>query len=93
MTTTKIVVWKHPLTAMVNRLRLAAGAKVIHFGEQGGMLYLWEAHEAAAREVADRVFEIVATGDPALVDPARHVGTVVHGADDLFVFHLFETAP
>ncbi len=84
------VVWKHDLPAVVNKVDLTVGAKVLHFGEQFGGLHLWEAHDSAERTTEARTFEVVGTGNRHVVDPARYVGTaMVQGGSD--VFHLFET--
>jgi hypothetical protein len=88
----KTVVWKHQLPGVANTLRLTRGAKILHLAEQHGALCLWEAHEDGENAVETRTFEILGTGHPGDVDPARFVGTVLrHGG--AYVFHLFETTP
>lgn len=85
----KTVVWKHPVPDVVNHLDLTSGARVLHFGEQNGALFLWEAHDPSMLSKDIRTFETVGTGWSADVDPARYIGTAQTGGG--FVFHLFET--
>ncbi|MEX5712280.1 hypothetical protein AB1484_29360 [Parafrankia sp. FMc6] len=85
----KTVIWKHPLPDVINELALTHGAKVLHFAEQHGALYLWEAHDPNMLSKVSRRFETVGTGWPADVDPVRYIGTAQTRGG--FVFHLFET--
>lgn len=83
------VVRKHALPDVINALDLPAGVTPLHFGEQNGGLYLWEAHGTEGNRTENRTFEVVGTGHPANVSPKEYIGTAQTRGG--FVFHLFET--
>jgi hypothetical protein len=89
--TQAIVVWKHQLDREVTELHLPRGATVLHVAEQHGHPCLWEAHAADQVETERRVFQLVGTGHQAVVEPARHVGSVLAQGGYL-VLHVFEVS-
>lgn len=62
------------------------GAKVVHVGEQRGVLCLW-AEVDTDRPKEDRHFVIVGTGNPRPKDAKTHLGSAVVGP---FVWHVYE---
>jgi hypothetical protein len=93
-------VWKHklPLQEMFNgreslvRLQLPAQAQIIHFAQQGGEYYIWEAHQIRYRDSkVESLFLFTGTGHeiPGWLLILRHIGTTL---DNFFVWHLFEVS-
>lgn len=89
-----IAVWMYQLPGDdVFELELPAGAKLLHFDNQGGKPTLW-AQVVAEMPMVRRKFRFAGTGHPLVPDDAPlhdlvHIGTAQFG-EGLLVFHLFE---
>lgn len=70
-------------------VRMPAGARVLHAGEQHGGLFVWAlVYFDTAAELVTRRFRVAATGYPILdVDTETFVGTAAIGS---LVFHVFD---
>lgn len=79
-------VWKYTLGYGLNNLAMPAGARVVHVGDQHGLVTLWaEVDPAADRE--QRLFVFVGTGHDA--DGGEYVGSAIVGGGAL-VWHVYE---
>ena len=63
------------------------GARVVHFGQQGGELMVWAIVDADTVVEQTRRFQVVGTGHE-FPEGANYLGTTFQGP---FVWHLFET--
>ena len=82
-------IWKYTLRPGKQSFGIPQGASVLHTHEQRGEVCLWALVDPTERQ-AERVFEVVATGQPFdLLGKYLYIGTV-HLEGGLLVFHVFE---
>lgn len=88
-------IWKYEIPIVDHvELRMPLGARLLHFGDQDGVLNLWALiDDEQATEV--RLFAVIGTGSPISEDAMlhlAHVGTAIQPRT-LLVWHLFEARP
>lgn len=81
-------VWKYQISSSnpMIRVPMRSGSKVLHVGEQNGLICIWFTADTTKIEVV-RSFQIVGTGNEIKPGYDEHIGSVQIG---LFVFHVFE---
>lgn len=80
------MIFKHQLNGM-NTFDLRQGSKVLHVGEQKGILHLWATVDKSA-ESKPLTFVVLPTGGNAPSD-YTHIGSVQ--MSDGLVWHVFQT--
>lgn len=82
-----IVIWKYKLEVANSQiLALPLGAKILHMGNQDGIICLW-VEVTDAEHFVERMFYVVGTGRPFDLGKVTYLGTVLV---DPSVWHVYE---
>jgi len=82
-------IWKYPLAETDEQILLMPeGAKILHVGEQRGVICVWVEVDTDA-EMEHRKFYIVGTGNKFPLYHVKYLGTVIKEMG-VFVWHVYE---
>lgn len=83
-------IFKYPVPIQDHiEIEMPRTAKLLHFAEQGGKLFLWAMVPVDDSEMVKRKLRLVGTGHTLEEYPAAYVGTALL-EDGRLVLHLFD---